>query len=390
MELKIGSNDQNTNGEVTPWQEWFKRYASSYAPPVDGYFGTPDEAAVRMLQARLGLVIDGVFGDRTAERVGYRWKNNQGGPVAQRRKIWIYTAPGSGANWDQGPSFQLGERCKNVLHINHQPLYYQKGGYLGFMGGDPKYSYNEVIWDQYLSLKYCMDTNPDWQDALAMRKQNPQAVVEVEGWFSGYSQSADGMEEAVERLFGDGGPYELLRDRINGIIQFGNPSTRNTGIARKVRPEWIYKLVTNLNYLNDFYAVAPDPIRPAFYKVIVEAEMELPFFVHVLQIAVPVILNIIPVFGGFFGPLGQLGVAAAAGIKDMNALGSLMGMAGTNKDQDVHQDLIEMLSLTGLIRNIPGLISVVSALPGLQAHGGYEFDPVMMNAAYDVVAAFRR
>lgn len=389
MELKINSQGP----EVVAFQKWFQRYASSYAPAVDGYIGTPDVIAIKELQRRLGLVQDGIFGDRTAAAVGYKWVTTPVVPVRSRRPIWIYTAPGSGANWDQGPSFQLGERCKNILNLNHQPLYFQKGGYLGFMGGDPKFSYNEVIQDQYLSLASCLLNNPDVQVALGIRKKNPSARVDVELWFSGYSQSADGMEEALVKLFGDGGPYELLRDRINGVIQFGNPSTIGTGIARKVRPEWLYRLVRNINYDNDFYAIAPDNIRPAFYKVIVEAEMELPFFVHVLQIAVPIILNnVIPVFGGMFGPLSQMAVAAAAGLGggQANLLGQLMGQAGVGQDAHLHQDLVDMLSITGLITNIPGMIQLVGALPGLQAHGGYEFDPYMMDRAYDVVAGFRR
>ena len=395
-EYKLGSSDANTGGGVTHWQQWFKRYAASYAPPVDGYYGNADADAVRILQSRLGIVVDGIFGDRTAARVGYTFKGSSAPPVvAARRPIWIYTAPGSGGTWWQGPSFLLGERAKLVLSINHQPSGYPMGGYLGLLGGDPKYSYNEVIGFEGAELERLLDINPDVQAAMATRRNDPTARVAVELWFSGYSQSADGMEDAVSRLFGDGGKYSLIRDRLNKLVQFGNPSTKGTGIARKVRPDWLYSLVHNINYDNDFYAVAPDAIRPAFYRVIVEAEAELPFFVHVLQIAVPVILNnILPVFGGFFGPLGQLAVAASAGLGGGNAnvLGALMGQAGSGsgKDLDVHDDLIQMLSITGLIKNIPGLIQLVAALPGLQAHGGYDRDPVMMDRAYDVMAGFRR
>ena len=397
-EIKLGSSDANTGGQVTPWQQWFQRYARSYAPAVDGYVGSPDTAAIRTLQTNLArsghpVVVDGVFGDRTASIVGYKWKGASAPPaVPARRPIWIYTAPGSGANWDQGPSFQLGVRCKEVLNLNHQPISFQKGGYLGFMGGDPKFSYNEVIFDQYLSLKYLLDHNPDVQQAMEIRRQAPTARVEFEGWFSGYSQSADGMEDAVTKLFGPGGPYELIRDRINGLVQFGNPSTRTTGIARKVRPEWLYSLVHNINYDNDFYAVAPDDIRPAFYKVIVEAEMELPFFLHVIQIAIPIMLNFVPIFGGLLGPLAVPMVAGMTGLNSMlPLLSGLMGQAASSSaDEDLHNDLIEMLTVTGLIKNVGGLIGLVAALPGLQAHGGYEFDPVQMNRAYDVIAGFRR
>lgn len=395
-EYKLGSSDQNTDGGVTHFQQWFKRYASSYAPPVDGYYGNADADAVRILQSKLGIVVDGIFGDRTAAKVGYKFKGATAPPVVvQRRPIWIYTAPGSGQPWHIGPSFLLGQRASEVLKINHQPVGYPIGGYLGLMGGDPKYSYVDIIGFQGAEFERLLDINPDVQKAMATRRDNPTARVDVELWVSGYSQSADGFEDAVERLFGEGGKYEVLRDRLNHLIQFGNPSTKTTGIARKVRPLWLDRLVRNINYPNDFYAVAQDQIRPAFYKVIIEAETELPFFVHVLQIAVPVILNnVLPVFGGFFGPLGQLAVASMAGLGGGNAnlLGSLMGQAGAGAGQDahVHDDIVKMLTLTGLIKNIPGLIALVGALPGLQAHGGYDRDPIMMERAFQIMAAFRR
>ncbi len=67
-----------------------------------------------------------------------------------------------------------------------------------------------------------------------------------------------------------------------------------------------------------------------------------------------------------------------------------MGQAQSAGDEEVDRKLIEMLSVTGLIKNLPGLIGLIGALPGLQAHGGYPFDPVMMDRAYDIIAGFRR
>lgn len=399
MEIKLGSNDQNTGGQVTHWQQWFKRYAKSYAPPIDGWVGNDDVAAIRILQGKLGIVVDGVFGDRTASAVGFKWKGMSQPPVVEKRRpIWIYTAPGSGAPWWIGPSFELGQRAAAILKINHQPVGYPIGGYLGFMGGDPKFSYNEVIAMQGVEFERLLDINPDVQAAMATRRNDPHARVDVELWVSGYSQSADGFEDAVERLFGDGGKYELIRDRINGLIQFGNPSTKGTGIARKVRPDWLYKLVRNINKPNDFYAIAPDEIRPAFYKIIIEAEMELPFFVHVLRIAVPVIMDwaskLLPIFGpllGSFGPLAQIALTGVTGLQGLsgNAMfGNLMGQAAGGGDAEVDKKLIDMMTSTGLIKNIPGLISLVGALPGLQAHGMY--GPADVDAAYNIMAGFRR
>jgi Putative peptidoglycan binding domain len=410
-DYKIGSSDQNTGGGITHWQQWFQRYARSYAPPIDGYYGTHDEGAVRILQSKLGIVVDGIFGDRTAFAAGYKFKGAATVPLVQpRRPIWLFSAPGSGADWWMGPSFELGELvCGHRepqfnLRINHQPLAFQKGGYLGLMGGDSKFSYNDVIADLASSLDFNLGNNPDVQKAMELRRSNPTAKVDVELWFSGYSQSADGIEEAVVKLFGPGGKYDLIRDRINGIIQYGNPSTRDTGIARKVRPDWLYRLVTNINKPNDFYAVVPanDKIRPAFYNVIVEAEMELPFFTHVLMIAVPVVMkwasSVIPAIGpllagvsGPFGPMVQLAMGMISGlgaVANNPLLGGFMGQAATGKDQDVHDDLVNLLTPMGLLTNIPGLIGIIAALPGLQAHGMY--DAVDIGRAYDVIACFRR
>jgi hypothetical protein len=374
LPYKVGSS----GAEVTAWQQWFGRYAKSYSPPLDGYFGNADADATRILQSRLGVPVTGQFDAVTAAKVGYK-VNGTVPPAPAHRPIWIYTAPGSGAPWNVGPSFDLGERCRNVLHINHQPVGYPIGGYLGLMGGDPTYSYNDVIGFEGAELERLIAACPDLDDP------------HLELWFSGYSQSADGMEDALARLFGDSGRFKHLRDRINGVVQFGNPSTMGTGIARKVRPAWLDKLIRNINYDNDFYAVAPDEIRPAFYAIIIEADTELPFFVHVLKVAMGVILNTVPIFGGLLGPLAAPLLAGMTGLNGMlPLLTGLMGTANSTADEAVDKKLTDMLSATGLIKNIPGLVQLVGALPGLQAHGGYAFDPVMMQRAYDIIAGFRR
>ena len=398
-----GSNGPN----VKAWQEWAYRAYKSYASKIgaiDSYYGLGEEAFVSELQFRLHLPVTGIFDQHTADRSGFKIRGGQVVDIPQvskYRPIWIYTAPGSGAKWDIGPSFVLGNMCRDILKLNHQPIDFQMGGYLGFMGGDPKFSYNEVIFDLYKSLEYLLDHNPDIN--------NP----DLELWFSGYSQSADGIEDALEILFGDGGfvipatgetvgpgKYRHLRDRINGVIQFGNPSTEGTGIARKKRPEWLRKLIRNINKPNDFYAVVPasDKIRPAFYAIIIDAEMELPFFVHVLRIALPIILEwaslMLPIFGpllGGFGPMVQMALPMIAGLQGIGnnpMLGGLMGQAGSDRDKKVSDDLYNLLKPTGLLENIAGLIGLISALPGLQAHGMY--GPQDTDAAFNIVAAFRR
>ncbi|WP_301122676.1 hypothetical protein [Mycolicibacterium fortuitum] len=104
--------------------------------------------------------------------------------------------------------------------------------------------------------------------------------MDVELWFSSYSQSADGIEDALEELFSDDGEFALIRDRINGVWQFGNPSKAETGIARKTRVPWLAALVRTITTRGDFYAEDHDDIRPLFYEWSIRAETELPFVIQ--------------------------------------------------------------------------------------------------------------
>lgn len=432
-ELKVGYSGQS----YYPWYDWAFKYAQSYnflLGKRDGYFGENEASFVREMQRRKGIVIDGIFGDRTAAAVGYKWPGSATPPVVvTRRKIWIYTFPGSGADYWFGPSHDLGEKCKKILNINHQPVKFIKGGYLGFLGGDSKFSYVEVTWNQCKSLEWLLDNNPDAQEALGLALRyceshgwnNPEEIsdaqlvevaqaLEFEFHLSGYSQSADGGEDAAEWLFGDSGyvhpgdktktpstgKYRLLRHCLKRVVQFGNPSTEGTGIARKSRPGWLRSKIRNINKPDDFYAKVPatDKIRPIFYGVIIHAEMELPFFVHVLRIAVPVITEwgakLLPIFGpllGGFGPMVQMGLGTLQGLQGINNIplfGNLMGQAGSSLDQKTTNEMIELLKPTGVFDNIPGLIGLVGAVPGLQSHGMY--GPADVDAAYHHIASFRR
>lgn len=405
-QLKRGSQGD----EVFHFYDYFTKWASGYANLLgkrDGYFGNDEVAFTQELQRRLQLPITGVFTDNEAGRTGYKWLSTGSTPVVQaRRKIWIYSCPGSGANWDIGPSFELGNMCASILHLNHQPVYFQKGGYLGLLGGDSSFSYLDVIWDQCKSIEWLLDQNPDCQEALRLAsKGTPKENIEFEVHFSGYSQSADGVEEALEYLFGDPGylhpgdktqtpstgKFASIRDSVKLVVQFGNPSTKGTGIARKTRSAWLDAKIRNVNKPDDFYAKVPatDKIRPAFYAVIVEAETELPFFAHVLRIAVPIIMNYVVPIAGFFGPLGQIAIAALAGLQaGLPILTAMCGYAGSDKDTKIDNDLINILKPTGVLQNIPGLIQLVGQLPGLQHHGEYFADDV--KTAYDYIASFRR
>lgn len=316
-------------------------------------------------------------------------------PPPAYRKIWFYSAPGSGAAWWVGPAFDVGEWCKNVLHINHQPINFPIGGYMGLMGGDPGLSYNDVIAAEGASLEYNLANNPDIDDP------------DLELWLGAYSQSADGMKCAVNRLFGDGhgpgtnndgvpGRFSALRSRINGLILFGDPTRQpgqtkvgnsppGWGIARKVFPQWLNDLTWSITAEGpgapDFYAACDDEIRPLFYAEIVQAETSLPFIAHVLKIALPVVSGI-PLIGTFLAPI----LALAAPI---------MGLVA-GPDEPVDAKIEQLLSLQGILTNLPALFKLLGALPGIQSHGSY-YDPhpefggrTGIQVACDAVAGFRR
>lgn len=403
LPLKIGSSDQRGD-DVTHWQQWAKKAFSSYAflmGPVDGYYGKSDAAFVMEMQRRLGIVQDGEFGPRTAGLVGYGGAK----PQPARRPIWFYSCPGSGADWWLGPSHDLGQMVagtgfngpgRESLQINHQPVSFQKGGYLGLMGGDPKFSYIDVITDQRKSIEWLLDNNPDVRAALDARSANPTAPVAVELWFSGYSQSADGLLEAILHLFGDGKRFAVIRDRINGLILFGNPATPGTGIARKTFPDWLNRLSVQINTKNDFYAVAKDKIRPLFYEWFIEAETELPFVVYSAQIVLPAIANLIPVIGPLLGPLFPVALALQTGMSSIIPLLTQVTGGVNSAQKKPNPELVELLSAQGILTSLPDLMSLVTALPGLQSHGAYHL-PVPdfggktgPQVGYDHIANFRR
>nr|WP_255525526.1 peptidoglycan-binding domain-containing protein [Mycolicibacterium sp. BK634] len=415
-----------------------------------GRYDEATQTAVKNIQPFLNLPATGIANAATQRALGVV-DTPAPAPVFPHRKIWFFSAPGSGADWNVGPSFEVGEMVtgnrpgdpnRESLHINHQPLSFLKGGYMGLLGGSATATYVEVTWDECMSLLHCLDVNPDVQEALNLALEyctqkgwKPADLtdaqieeigdhLELELWMSGYSQSADGLEDALEHLFGDGGfvhpgnpakvpsgpgKYRILRGCINGVPQFGNPSKPVTGIARKVRPDWLARRVHCITNTGDFYAEVPasDHIRPAFYAIIIQSAISLPFMVHVLRIAVPIVMKwaatLMPVFGpllGGFGPMVQMALGGLQGLQGLGntpAFAGLMGQAAQPGDEKVDHDLEQILEPQGLLQNIPSLIQLIAAVgPGLDAHNTYHLPKPEhdgrsgIQVAYDIVAAFRR
>lgn len=334
-------------------------------------------------------------------------------PVAAHRPIYIFSAPGSGATNTVGPSNDAGVWIQDVLHINHVRLTFPVGGYLGLLGGDPGLSYIEVITAEGADLERQLEQAIRNE---GMDPDNPATWVDtsIEFWFSGYSQSADGMKKAVARLFGDGGRFAALRSRINGLILFGDPSRqrgpvkgqnpgyspRGWGIARYDAPAWLEQLTYSITTDGDMYACAEDDtLLPGFYRWFVKAESELSFVQFSAGIVIPAIASYLgiagPLIDGIFGAAGTAVLSAATGV----GLPFLTQIIGTGAIDDPYVTQLRAdLSAQGMltIGGIAKLIKTLAALPGIQTHGEYylpkpEFGGrTGVQVACDIVASFRR
>lgn len=360
---------------------------------ADNYYGGGEQSTMRAWQLRSHRT---ATGQCSIDEFNAIVKNIPfpTGAVKARTGSVMFTMPGSGADWTVGPSFQCGLYAEQRYGIRHQGVSFAQGGYLGFMGGDSKLSYVASNLDMLASLTFLIRTAPEVVDAMAKVAAGvPLRDIVLELIFSGYSKSADGLEDALVVLFGDGGEFEVLRSFVKLVLQFGNPSRRKgaksgvpgwnpdgSGISRKQRPGWLDRVVVSITNPMDFYAAVPDSddIRPPFYAEIVTASAQLPYFAHILNIGIQVTMNTLPIFGpilGSFGPAATqlLGIGAGLSSVGMSLLGGLIGGAREAKyDTVADAKIIRLLSAEGIITHLDDLFGLVGALPGLQNHGMYE------------------
>lgn len=394
--LKLGSQGQLINQLDAKLKARYSKIAFEVdgVTPLkeDGYFGRGEKQTIERWQFNSHRPITGMVTEEEFNLI----LGKTSAPVLTKQRVGatFYTMPGSGADWTVGPAFQVGLYAERVHGIRHQGVQFAQGGYLGFMGGDATLSYIASNFDMFKSLEFLLETNPDVVKALAQIEAGvPLSKIQLELFFSAYSKSADGLEDALVWLFGDGERFERLRSFVKLVLNFGNPSRAKNaksgvpgwnpagwGISRKIRPAWLNRVVVSITNPMDFYACVPDSddIRPPFYAEIVEASAQLPYFAHLLNIGIKVAMNALPIFGpllGGFGPAATslLGIGAGLSTTGMSLLGGLMGAAGQAEyDTDADAKIIALLSMQGIFTHLDDLFGLVGALPGLQNHGMYE------------------
>lgn len=410
--LKLGSQGPLVNQLNAKAKARFKSYALEIdgLTPLkeDGYFGRGEQRFAETWQTRTHRPVTGQITEEEFNLI--LGKASAPIPTKLLPGWWMYTFPGSGADFDIGPSFEVGKWAEAVHGIRHQPVKFAKGGYMGLLGGDSSMSYVGVTYDLYKSLEWLLWNNADVLAALELinRGMSPDEAIRRTNLnliFSAYSQSQDGLEDALEILFGDGGfvipktgevtapgPFRALRGAIRRVIGFGNPSRqpgqmsgqpgwnpKGWGIARKRRPAWLLKVTVSITNPNDFYACVPesDDIRPLFYSEIITSSTKLNYFVHLLNIGIRVGAQWIPIVGPILGSFSPAATSMLAGFAQLgpqltNQLGGFMGQASaSNHDTDVDDKLVQMLSAHGIFTHLDDLVGLVGDLPGLNNHGMY-------------------
>lgn len=361
--LKLGSQGE----QVLAWQEMMRRRFKSYAVERDGgplradsYFGYSDQDVASEWQRRLRRPVTGQVSDDELRILGLL----PGMPAAATSTTWVYTAAGTGAPWWVGPQFEIGKHAE-FRGLNHQPLAYPAGGFLG--QPDPKLSYNESI----AILKN------EW--ARLLRLNTVGDIVTI-----GYSQSADGLQRAAAELFGEDGEFESQRHRLRMAVMLGNPTRvpgptklgnnpKGAGIARWYPPDWLQDATVDITTHDDLYACATNnTLVPLFYPWFVKAETELPFVAYSAQIIIPAIASYFGIAAPLLtGALGAGGVTALAFFTRIAvpALTQMLGAASDAPPPD--PKLVAALSAQGVLGDIPRLIRTLRALAGIHAHNSY-------------------
>ena len=408
--------------EIPAAKKILEHVASTYAKGVDDgtpfyterfgqvlrEYGTRVNASIaKGTRATPKIPTPGVFDWATKVQLGIipRAASPAPAPVKLGHRHFL-SSPGSGADWWIGPSFEVGERLKKEAGVQHWPLGYPKGGYAGLMGGDPGQSYIETIQleDAELERRIEVDVLTQYGIFCAGRAVTVEDVKKLPSSFgiipSGYSQSADGIIRACARLFGAGGRFELLRPFLRAILCFGNPARQGgptrygrnpvgKGISGFVAEPWlaalIVDIITESPMAPDFYACCTSKIARSAYTVVVHAEIGIDFVVYLSKIIIPAMLRILTgglagggaagggILGGILG--GVVGNAAVPLIASVSGMApSLLTpiVAGSmGAGDEPPQELLDMLSVQGLLTSMPELLGLLLALPGIQTHGEY-------------------
>lgn len=189
--------------EITSWQQWFDRAYESYAPPIDGYYGNDEVAAVSEMQRRLHLPVTGVFDATTSQLARYKAPP----PVLPI----FFTVEGHLSNMFAGPVADTATQLEREGLCHHQPIGYNNG-----------------------ALPFDNDSGVKELARLVGAPVMDNGVPFPEGtkWSLGiFSQGAIVGYDFYEQYLAPGRPLEWRENDRLGTLAYGNPCRATDSIA---------------------------------------------------------------------------------------------------------------------------------------------------------------
>lgn len=360
----------DSGDEITRWQEWFNRYAKSYAPPVDGYFGQEDAEAVKNMQRRLGLYPDGVFSADLAATV--KFPAPSGPPPASRKRHLAVVFRGTGGVIGEDYVSRVCQAVSDLVEEVNPEFPATMGGIpVGTAGNIQDPSGRRSVQIGFENGKRLI------QDAL---RQDPQRKIILGGYSLG-AWAAALLRQWLLATY----PQNYLCS-----FSFGDPTRPVGGCYYNGKPakghgisSWLYGDVKDYRHCwltapGDMYSSVPDAksgeIMQNFFDIVTGIELSDPLSLKVILDEIPEILedagvtvpDIIKLLGGDEGEWNKAGNNAFTFI-----VNSIVG-AISGKQQ----------GLGAIIEAIVCALQFVATQPPTAPHIQYEFREVWPGQTY--------
>lgn len=360
----------DSGDEITRWQEWFNRYAKSYAPPVDGFFGQEDSEAVKTMQRRLGLYPDGVFSADLAATV--KFSAPSGPPPAPRKRHLAVVFRGTGGVVGEDYVSRVCQAVSDLVEEVNPEFPATMGGIpVGTAGNIQDPSGRRSVQIGFEDGKRLI------QDAL---RQDPQRKIILGGYSLG-AWAAALLRQWLLATY----PQNYLCS-----FSFGDPTRPVGGCYYNGKPakghgisSWLYGDVKDYRHCwltapGDMYSSVPDAksgeIMQNFFDIVTGIELSDPLSLKVILDEIPEILedagvtvpDIIKLLGGDQGEWNKAGNNAFTFI-----VNSIVG-AISGKQQ----------GLGAIIEAIVCALQFVATQPPTAPHIQYEFREVWPGQTY--------
>lgn len=363
----------DSSDEIRYWQEWFKRVYSSYAPPVDGYFGQEDAAAVKEMQRRLGWQADGVFSELLAKAVRYPVPGGPAtSPASPKQKALAVVYRGTGGIIGEDYVSRVCQQVSDLVEEVNPSFPATMGGLpVGAAGGFGDPSAEHAVAQGYEEGKRVVI------DAIRI---DPSRKIIIGGYSLGAIVAAMLREWILKTYpnnylcsFSFGDPTRPV-----GGCYFGGTPTKGHGIS-----SWLYGDVKDFRHCwlaapGDMYTSVPDDkageIMQDFFDIVTSIELSDPTTLLSILDTLPEILD-------------DAGIKIPDIIKLLGGDQNEWNEVGQNGIDIIIQSIIGAISgkqqgIGAIIEAIVCALQFVATQPPTAPHIEYEFREVWPGQTY--------